>query len=92
MTISFWHGLQAGPVLDSFKKIVEEYNVDHSIHVKLTQFDQYGAPVQHAFQEEEKDQPALVLAPEFQTSLMAAALKEGRVPTHRQADSTRSIR
>lgn len=79
MSIHLWHGLQQGPVLDSFKKIVEEYNISHSDTVELTAFDNYGKPATEAFAKSEEEQPSLVLAPEFQTSMMTERLRNGLV-------------
>ena len=78
--LHLWYGLQQGPVLDSFKHIVQEYNVEHSnAPVELKDFSDYGAPAREALSASMENQPQLVLAPEFMTGKMKAALKERRV-------------
>lgn len=79
--ITLWHGLQKGPILDSFKQIVQEYNVEHPApsQIALVDFNDYGQPAREALAKPDTDQPNLVLAPEFQTTLMNKALSEKKV-------------
>ena len=80
MAIQLWHGLQAGPVLDTFTKIVESYNANHiDCPIELTHFEKYGDPPSVALSKSEEEQPHLVLAPEFTTSAMMNALKEKKL-------------
>lgn len=79
MGIHFWHGLQQGDVLDSFNKIVTEWNKGAETPVILKSFNQYGAPVTEAFKSDPEAQPSLVLAPEFMTSMMMGKLGERAV-------------
>jgi sn-glycerol 3-phosphate transport system substrate-binding protein len=80
MAIQFWHGLQQGPVLETFKRSVHEYNSKHTeCPVELRDFTIYGAPVTEGLSKNDEEQPQLVLAPEFKTSEMMSALKEKKV-------------
>lgn len=80
MTIHFWHGLQQGPVLDSFKQIVWEWNSGQSEYqVELKDFKVYGDPAKEALAKSPEEQPQLVLAPEFMTSKMMEALQNKKV-------------
>ncbi len=80
MGITLWHGLQQGPVLDSFKQIVQEWNVAHQQHpVQTLEFTVYDAPAREALAKPEDEQPNLVLAPEYMTSTMLSALKERQI-------------
>lgn len=86
-TITLWHALQQGPVLNTFNEIVEEYNRTHPHHQVVTEvhpgtnpaFVDYGAPAAEALATTIDRRPDLVLAPEYQTSLMNQALSEKRV-------------
>lgn len=79
MGIHLWHGLQQGDVLDSFNKIVIEWNKGAETPVVLESFNNYGAPVTEAFKTVTENQPSLVLAPEFMTSMMMGKLGERAV-------------
>ncbi|GAB4188138.1 MAG: sn-glycerol-3-phosphate ABC transporter substrate-binding protein UgpB [Simkaniaceae bacterium] len=80
MGIFFWHGLQQGPVLDTFKQIVQEWNTEHvEAQVELKDFTDYGEPVRQALETESEKQPSLILAPEYMSSRMMEALKERKV-------------
>ncbi|MGE5196023.1 MAG: extracellular solute-binding protein [Anaerolineae bacterium] len=87
MGVQFWQGLQSGPVLDSFKQIIHEWNTqqdaeqiaeEDKFHVELKDFTDYGAPVTEALSNPEDKQPCFVLAPEFTTSKMMDALKNNK--------------
>lgn len=80
MEICFWHGLQDGPVLNSFKQIVHEWNIEHAnAQVVLKDFPEYGTPAELALSQPDQNQPNLVLAPEYLTSTMMSALKSHKV-------------
>lgn len=82
MVIDLWHGLQEGPVLDTFETIVQEWNVEQQetgFYVKLTGFSDYGAPAKEALANLTSEAPDLVLAPEYLTGAMLQALKEGKL-------------
>lgn len=80
MTIHFWQGLQQGPVLDSFKQIVHEWNVAHAeCPVQLKDFTDYGNPVREGLAATPEDQPTLVLAPEYMTGKMMEAFGQKKV-------------
>lgn len=70
MGIHLWHGLQQGDVLNSFTRIVEEWNASSADKVELRSFTDYKAPVEEAFKQDPENQPSLVLAPEFMTGAM----------------------
>lgn len=74
MTIHFSLGLQQGPVFDSFKKIVHEWNREHvDAKIELKEYSDYGQPAKDALEKPENEQPSLVLAPEFMTGKMMEA-------------------
>lgn len=80
MAIHFWHGLQKGPVYDSFEKIVHEWNIGHpEAQVALEHFSRYGDSAEAALAKPQDQQPALILAPEFMTSKMMQALRERKI-------------
>lgn len=80
MPLIFFLALQEGPVLDSFKQIVHEWNISHlDAQVELTHFVDYGAPAREALAMPREDAPTFVLAPEYMTSTMMGALKEKRI-------------
>lgn len=74
--IELWHGLQKGPILNSFETIINEWNIENTAYqVKLKHYDNYGAPADEALTADKNQQPQLVLAPEYKTSKMMEALK-----------------
>lgn len=80
MFIEFWQGLQQGPVLESFKQIVHEWNVQQpNYQVNLKNFTDYGAPVNEGLSAKPEEQPSLVLAPEFMTGKMIDSLAHKKV-------------
>lgn len=59
---------------------MHEWNVGHKdAQVEVTDFSQYGAPVDIALDSNSEDQPTLVLAPEFTTAKMREALAQKKV-------------
>ena len=80
MAIHFSLGLQQGPVLDSFKKIVHEWNIEHvDAEVELKEYTDYGQPAKEALEKPENEQPSLVLAPEFMTGKMMEAFGKKKI-------------
>lgn len=80
MDIQFWHGLQQGPVLDTFNQIVHEWNVSGADYqVKTKEYTIFDAPAKEALNKPECDQPSLVLAPEYMTGTMMTALGKKQV-------------
>ena len=80
MPLIFFLALQEGPILDSFKQIVHEWNVAHSdTQVEVTHFVDYGAPAKEALAMSKEDAPTFVLVPEYMTSTMMEALHDKRV-------------
>lgn len=78
MGIQFWHGLQKGPVLDTFNQIVHEWNAGHQdAQVEVKAYDNdYAAAVKDGLAQEEGSRPDLVLAPEFMSATMWKAFSE----------------
>lgn len=80
MPITFWHGLQQGPVLDTFNQIVHEWNIAHKdSEVQTKEYNIFEAPAKEALEKPDAEQPNLVLAPEYMTGAMMTALGEKRV-------------
>lgn len=80
MFIELWHGLQQGPVTESFKQIVHEWNVENNtFQVTLKEFSDYGDPARKGLAAAPEAQPCLVLAPEYMTGKMMEALSQKRV-------------
>lgn len=80
MDIAFWHGLQHGPVLDTFNKIVHEWNMTHlDYQVKTQEYSVFDAPAREGLAKPDHEQPNLVLAPEYMTGTMMTALGKKQV-------------
>lgn len=80
MTITFWHGLQQGPILDTFDQIIHEWNkADHEFKVQTKPYSLYHLPAVEALDSPDEDQPNFVLAPEYMTGKMWTALGEKKV-------------
>lgn len=80
MDITLWHGLQQGPVLDTFNQIVHEWNIAHQDQqVQTKEYVVFDAPAKEALAASDPEQPNLVLAPEYMTGTMMTALGEKKV-------------
>lgn len=73
----------SGPVVDCLQTQVDTWNRTHvecQVEIKNTVGNlNYGVPAQVALNAASADQPSLVLAPEFMTGTMAAAVKSKKV-------------
>lgn len=82
MSIQFWVALQ-GPVVDCLNAKINDWNKNHAeCQVELKNsagLMNYGQPAQVALDKPQSEQPSLVLAPEFMTSTMTAAVKQRKV-------------
>ncbi len=66
MSIHLWHGLQAGPVLDTFNQIVQAWNQEHAdLKVETKAYAVFDQPAKDALKAADGEQPQLVLAPEY---------------------------
>ncbi len=77
MEILFWHSFQVGPVVDTFRQEVDQWNRSQSEWtVELVQRSQnYADPVHDAFSlENEAGQPQLVLGPQYAEGKLMTAL------------------
>lgn len=80
MDITFSHGLQQGPVSETFKKIVCEWNYSHpETQVHVQEYSVFDQPAREALSATDEEQPTFVLAPEYMTGAMMTALKEKKV-------------
>lgn len=90
MTIEFWTAT-SGPAFDFLKESVTNWNKSHiECQVELKNDPKpygYADPAKAALELEEAKQPSLVLAPEYMTSAMSAAIGQKKVlPIHEVLD------
>lgn len=82
MSIQFWIAT-TGAVVDCLQMQVATWNKTHiecQVEIKNTAGDlNYGKPAEAALNAAPSDQPTLVLAPEYMTGAMAAAVKDKKV-------------
>lgn len=78
MELTFWSSL-GGVVQESLQEIVEEYNQDHTIKVRLETIapQLYQSAALEGLKREKGARPDFILAPEFMTGTMRKSLDEG---------------